>query len=107
MFISNENLNDIIKIVEALGATETVKHEIKTIRRQISWSYDGTYGCFIDSNYEFFTDTTCSFFIFSNAIYEKGVTRTRKGQEGGILLLLAILLMIKALDKRVRKAGRE
>ena len=45
------------------GATETVKHEIKKIKKQISWGYDGTYGCFIDSTYGFFIDTTCGFFI--------------------------------------------
>ena len=56
LFISNENVDDIIKIVESLeksgllfdSSTETVKHEIKN-RTWIFWCYDGTYGCFIDS----------------------------------------------------------
>ena len=29
-----------------------------------------------------------------------------KGQEGGILLLLALSLMMKVLEKRVRRVGR-
>ena len=57
LFISNEDMDDIIKIIESLeksgllidGASETVKHEIKKTRRWISSCYDGTSGCFADS----------------------------------------------------------
>ena len=50
-------MDDIIQIVMSLenssllidGATETVKHEIKT-RRWISWCHDGN-NSFIDSTY--------------------------------------------------------
>ena len=69
LFISNGNMDDIIKIVESLeksslltdGATETVKHEIK--KRWIFLGYYITYNCIIDSTYGFFIDTTCGFFI--------------------------------------------
>ena len=71
LFISNEDLNNIIKIKGPLeksdllmdGATEAVKHRIKKTRRWISWSFDSAYGCFTDSIYGFFIDTTCCFFI--------------------------------------------
>ena len=51
-------MDDIVKIVESLE-----KHEIKKTRGWISTSYDGTYGYFINSTNDFFTDKTCSFFI--------------------------------------------
>ena len=52
-------MGDVIKIVESVerllidGATETVKHEIKKAKSRISWDYNDTYGCFIDSTYGF------------------------------------------------------
>ena len=64
-------MNDIIKILESLeksgllidGAAERVKHEIKKTKMQISWSYDSTYGCFINGTFGLFIDTPCGFFI--------------------------------------------
>ena len=63
LFISNEDMDDNKKSLEKSGvlidgATETVKHKIKKTRRWISWGYDDTYRCFIDSIYAFFIDTT-------------------------------------------------
>ena len=63
LFISNEDMNDIIKIIKSLedsrvliyGVTETVKHEIKKIRKWICWCFLSTFGCFIG--------TTCDSFI--------------------------------------------
>ena len=74
------------------------KNEIDKTRTQISWCYDGTCGCFIDSTYDFFIDATCIFFI--NECYNW------KRQEGGFLPLLALSLMMKVLWKGVRRAGR-
>ena len=59
LFISNEDTDDIMKMVEPLenlglltdSVTVTVKHEIKKTRRWISWCYDGIYGFFIDKWY--------------------------------------------------------
>ena len=71
LFISNEEMDNIIKIVQSLekssllidGASETVKHEIKKQECGFLPCYDGTYGWFIDCSYGFFIDITCSFFI--------------------------------------------
>ena len=51
LFISREDMNDIIKIIKALeesgvlieGVTGTVKHEIKKTRRYISWRFVSTF----------------------------------------------------------------
>ena len=61
-FISNEDMNDINKIIKSLevlgalivGVTETVKHEIKKARTEISWSNFSTIGCFISAISDFF-----------------------------------------------------
>ena len=62
LFITNEDMNDIIKIIKSLedlgvlidGVTETVKHEIKKTRWSISWSFI--------SNFSRFNSTTSNFF---------------------------------------------
>ena len=62
LFILNEYMNDIIKIIKSLensvvsidGATETVKHEIKKARRQISSSFVSTFRFFISTTSNFF-----------------------------------------------------
>ena len=62
LFISNEDMNDIIKIIKPLedsgvlidGVNETVKHEIKTIR-WISWSFVSTFSRFISATINFFS----------------------------------------------------
>ena len=72
LFISNGDMDDVIKIVESWeksgividGAIETVNHEIK---KKISFCYDGTYGSFIDSTNGFFINVTYTFFI--NKLY--------------------------------------
>ena len=51
LFISNEDLNSIIKIIKSwedsgvfiYGVTETVKHEIEKTRRLVSWSFVSTF----------------------------------------------------------------
>ena len=61
LFISNEDVDDIIKIIKSLGnsgilivrITKAVEHQIKKTRRWISW-------CFV-STFAFFSDTTCDF----------------------------------------------
>ena len=63
LFISNEDMNDIIKIIKSLedsgvliyGVTETVKHEIKKTRRQISWRFVSTFSHFINAISNFFS----------------------------------------------------
>ena len=104
LFISNEDMDDIIKIIESLqksgllidGASETVKHGIKKPRRWISSCYDGNYGCFIDSTNGFFINTTYSFFI--NKFYNWKRTKSE------FLPLLALPLMMKVLGRGVRRA---
>ena len=62
-------MDDVIKIPESVerflidGATETVKHEIKKAKSWISWDYNDTYHCCIDSTYGFLIEMTCDFFI--------------------------------------------
>ena len=54
LFISNEDMNDIIKTIKSLedsgvfidGDTETVKHETKKTRKWISWSFVTTFSRF-------------------------------------------------------------
>ena len=63
LFISNKDMNDIIKIMESLegsdvlidAVTETVKHEIKKTRRLISWYFVSTFGCFISTTSDLFS----------------------------------------------------
>ena len=67
LFILNEDIDDLIKILKSLedsglltdDLTKTVKDEKKT-RWRISWCFDG---CFIDSTYDFFIETTFLIFI--------------------------------------------
>ena len=57
LFISNEDMNDIIKFIKLLedsgalidGVTETVNHEIKKTRRWLSWSCVSTTSNFFSS----------------------------------------------------------
>ena len=44
--------------------------------------------------------------LLINAISGKGVMRAGKEQEGGILLLLALLLMMKAVGKGVKRVRK-
>ena len=61
--ISNEDMNDIIKIIKSLedsnvltdGITETVKYEIKKARRQISSCFVSNFSCFISAKRDFFS----------------------------------------------------
>ena len=52
LYISNEYMNDIIKIVESNSnwcCDWKSKTRNKKTRRLISWRWDGTYACFIDN----------------------------------------------------------
>ena len=63
LFISNEDMNDIIKIIKSLensntltnGITETVKTLNKKRRRRISPCFVSTIGCFISATSNFFS----------------------------------------------------
>ena len=63
LFISNEDVNYIIKIIKSLecsgilidGVTETVKHEMKKTRMRISWSFVSTFSRFISVTSNFFS----------------------------------------------------
>ena len=63
LFISSEELNEIIKIMKSLedsnvlidGVTETVKHEIKKTRRRIPWSFVSVISRFISAASNFFS----------------------------------------------------
>ena len=62
LLISNEDMNDIIKIIKSLedssvlidGVTKTVKDEIKKTRRWISWTFFSTFSRFISTTSNFF-----------------------------------------------------
>ena len=106
LFISNENTNDITKIVESLektgllidGATEAVRHEIKKQEGVfLGVPIASMAASLITYTVSSLTQPISSSFI--NAI-------TGKGQEGRFLPLLALPLMIKVLGKGVKKAGR-
>ena len=66
LFISNEDMSDIIKILKLLedslegvlidGVIETVKHEIKKARRRISWSFVSTFSPFISTKSNFLVE---------------------------------------------------
>ena len=61
LFISNKDMNDIIKIIKSLenssvliaGVTKTVKHETKKSVRWISWSFVTTFSRFISTTSNF------------------------------------------------------
>ena len=61
LFVSNEDMNDIIKIIKPLedssvltdGVTETVKHKNKKTRRWISWCFVSTFSCFVSATSDF------------------------------------------------------
>ena len=63
LFISNEDMNDIIKIIKSLedsgvlidGVNQTVKHELKKTRKRISWSFVSTFSRFISTTSNFFS----------------------------------------------------
>ena len=61
LLISNEDVNDIIKIIKSSEdsgvlideVTETVKHEIKKTRRWITWRFISTFSRFISTTSDF------------------------------------------------------
>ena len=63
LFISNEYMNDITKIIKSLqdlgvlidAVTETVKHEIKKTKRWISWSFVSIFSLFNSATSDFFS----------------------------------------------------
>ena len=63
LFIPNEDMNGIIKIIKSLedssvlinGVAETVKDEIKKPRRYISWSFVSTFDSCIIATSNFFS----------------------------------------------------
>ena len=63
LLISNENMNNVIKIIKSLeasgvlidGVTETVKREIKKTRRRISWSFVSTFSRLFSATSNFFS----------------------------------------------------
>ena len=105
LFISNEDLDDIIKIVESLeksgllldGANETVKHKIK--------KQGGFLGAMMEPMAASVIAPMASLLIQPVASSLINVV-TGKGQEGEFLPLLALLLMMKVLEKRVRRTER-
>ena len=62
LFISNEDMNDMIKVIKSLedlgvlvdGVTEIVKHEIKKTRRRISWRFVIAFSHFNSETSNFF-----------------------------------------------------
>ena len=108
-FISNKNVDDIIKI-ELLkktgllidGTTGTVRHEIK----KQEGGYPGammTASLIIPIASSLIVAMTS---LLINTITGKEVMRAEKGGKGGFLSLLVSLLMMKVLGKGVTTAGR-
>ena len=106
LFISNEDMDDIIKKVEPLeksgllidGASETVKHEIKKQE-----------GGFLPAMMA--PMTTSLIALMASSLIQPIASsiiafRDGKGQKGGFLPLSALPLIMEALGKGVRKAGR-
>ena len=106
LFISNDDIDDIIKIVESLeksvllidGANETLKHEIKKQE-----------GEFIPA---MMAIMAASFIApIASSLIQPIVSSlinsiTGKRQEGGFLPFLALPLMIKVLENGVKREGR-
>ena len=108
-FISNKNVDDIIKI-ELLkktgllidGTTGTVRHEIK----KQEGGYPGAMmaaSLIIPIASSLIVAMTS---LLINTITGKEVMRAEKGGKGGFLSLLVSLLMMKVLGKGVTTAGR-
>ena len=106
LFISDEDMNDIIKIVESLekigllidDAGETVKHETAK-----------TEGGFLPAMMGPMTTSLMAVIAYSLTQHVASSlinSITGKRQEGGFLPLLALPLMMKVLGKGVRRAGR-
>ena len=102
LFISNEDMDDIIKIVKSLedsgllidGAIETVKHEIKKqeggfLRAMMTPMAASLKAPMASSLMQFVASSLI------NAITGRGVRSAGKGQEDGTLPLLALPLMMK------------
>ena len=114
LFISNEDFDDIIKIVESLeksdllidGATETVKNEIKKQEGGfLSAMMAPMAASLISPMASLLIQPATSSMI--NSINGKTAMRARKGDEGGFLPLLALPLMIRSMSrKRVTRVGR-
>ena len=113
VFISNEDMDDFVKIVESLkksrllidGASETVKHEIQKSRSWISSCYDGTYGSFIDSTYGFFIDTACAF-VFDKCYNWKRSHENRERVRKRILTVISITFNYESSGKKSHKSIR-
>ena len=111
LFISNEVMDDIIKIVNSLehssllidGAIETVKHEIKKNKKVDFWCYDGTCGCFIDSTYGLFIDTTGNFLIYKCYIWKKS-HKSREKTRKQISSIISITYNNESPGKRSHKS---
>ena len=106
LFISDEDMDDIIKIVESLekigllidDAGETVKHETAK-----------TEGGFLPAMMGPMTTSLMAVIAYSLTQHVASSlinSITGKRQEGGFLPLLALPLMMKVLGKGVRRAGR-
>ena len=110
LFISNKDVDDIIKIAELLeksgllidGTTGTVRHEIK----KQEGGYPGammTASLIIPIASSLIVAMTS---LLINTITGKEVMRAEKGGKGGFLSLLVSLLMMKVLGKGITTAGR-
>ena len=112
-FISNEDMNDIFKIVESLkksvlvidGAAETVKHEIEKKKVDFFGLYDGTNGCFIDSTYRFFINTTCIFF-FEKCYIWKISQESRKRTRRRNYSIISVTFNDKSSGKKRQKSWK-
>ena len=110
LFISNKDVDDIIKIAELLeksgllidGTTGTVRHEIK----KQEGGYPGAMmaaSLIIPIASSLIVAMTS---LLINTITGKEVMRAKKRGKGGFLSLLVSLLMMKILGKGVKTAGR-
>ena len=112
LFILNEDMDDI-KIEESLkqssllidGATETVKSKIKKEECGFLGAMMAPMAAsLIAPKASLLMQAVASLLI--NPISGKGVTRAGKGEEGGIVPLLALPLVINVLGKGVIRTGK-
>ena len=103
-------MDDIVKILKLLedsslliiGATETVKYEIKKQEGGFLWAMTAPMAASLKAPMaSSLIQPVASSLI--NAILEKGVVRARKGQESGFLPLLALPIIMKVLGKGVTR----
>ena len=102
--ISNEDIDDTIKVVESIGKSGLLidgANEDTGSRKQ----QGELHFAMMEPVAASLIEPRASSLI--NALTGKGAMRVEKEQEGGFFILLPLSLMIKLLGKRITRAGRK